>query len=174
MVSLLAQISVIDSLIHSLPAWAGGGGGAPSGPPQEVDACQGLFRFSATQLRQSLDFRLMRDFPVEAQLEEGNARLSPLSILMVDCERQRLVVSGLYEFRSNLGVMDITRRGTLVLQLQLTPQPARSQVLLEQPHVQDITFDNPAPWFDGKAISNWAVALFAAITCARLDTGLPC
>ena len=52
-------------------------------PPQ--DACQLLLRESVTHLQNILDMRLMRGFPVTAQLDEGNARLSPLSILSIDC-----------------------------------------------------------------------------------------
>ncbi len=126
------------------------------------------------QLRQALDFRLMQAFPAEAPLDEGYARLSPLSILAIDCEHQHMAVSGSYEFRGNLGVMDVTRRGTLVLELQLTPRPDEGQVLLEKSQVADITFDNPAPWFDGKAISNWALTLFATPPCVQLQSGLPC
>ncbi|MBI3328409.1 MAG: hypothetical protein HYZ81_17120, partial [Nitrospinae bacterium] len=136
--------------------------------------CQRLFGLSATQLREILDFRLMRDFPVVAQLDEGHARLSPLSISSIDCEGRQVIVSGGYEFRGNIGVMDVTRQGTLVIQLRLTPQQGRRQVFLEKPELQDITFDNPAPWFDGKAVSNWALALFATPICARLQSGLPC
>jgi hypothetical protein len=141
---------------------------------QPKDPCQSSIRQSATQLRQLLDFRLMRGFPLTAQLDEGNARLSPLSILAVDCEQQRVVVSGSYEFRGNLGVMDITRRGTTVLQLRLSPKPGQGQVWLEEPEVLEVTFDNPAPWFDGKAISNWALSLFAKPVCVNLQNGQPC
>ena len=116
----------------------------------------------------------MRGFPVTAQLDEGNARLSPLSVVLVDCEQQRVVVSGSYEFRGNLGVMDITRRGTTVLQFRMSPKPGQRQVWLEDPEVLDVTFDNPAPWFDGKAISNWARSLFVKPVCVNLHNGQPC
>jgi leucyl-tRNA synthetase len=86
----------------------------------------------------------------------------------------REVVSGTYEFRGNLGVMDVTRRGTAVLQLQLSPKATQRQVWLESPEVLEVTFDNPAPWFDGKAISNWALFLFAKPVCANLRNGQPC
>lgn len=147
---------------------------APNQAGQPQDACQPLVRDSTGHLRHILDLRLMRGFPVTAQLAEGNARLSPLSILTVDCEQQRVVVSGTYEFRGNLGVMDITRRGTTVLQFHLNPRLAERQVWLEEPEVLDLTFDNPAPWFDGKAISNWALSLFAKPVCANLQNGQPC
>jgi hypothetical protein len=121
-----------------------------------------------------LDGRLRHGFPVTAQLDEGNARLLPLSILSIDCEQQRVVVSGSYEFRSNLGVMDITRRGTMVLQWRLSPRPEPRQVWLEAPEAVEVTFDNPAPWFDGKAISNWVLSLFPSPVCASLHNGQPC
>jgi hypothetical protein len=138
------------------------------------DACQTLLQHSTTHLRQILDGRLTRGFPATAQLNEGNARLAPPSILVVDCAQQRLVVSGAYEFRGNLGVMDITRRGTAVLEFHMTPKAAERQVWLEVPEVLEITFDNPAPWFDGKAISNWALSLFPKPVCALLQNGQPC
>jgi hypothetical protein len=138
------------------------------------DPCQPLTRQNAKHLRQILDARLSRGFPVMAQLDEGNARLSPMSILSVDCEQQRVVVSGSYEFRGNLGVMDITRRGTTALQFRMTSNLGQRQVWLEDPEVLDVTFDNPAPWFDGKAISNWALFLFAKPVCANLQDGQPC
>lgn len=141
-------------------------------PPQ--DSCQPMLQHSAKQLRHILDVRLMHGFPVTAQLDEGNARLSPLSIRSVDCEQQYIVVSGSYEFRGNLGVMDITRRGTTVLQFRLSPKPDQRQVWLEAPEVLEVTFDNPAPWFDGKAISNWMLSLFANHVCASLQDGQPC
>ena len=143
-----------------------------AGPPQ--DPCQLLLRESVTDVQKILDVRLMRGFPVTAQLDEGNARLSPLSILSIDCEQQRVVVSGSYEFRGNLGVMDITRRGTTVLQLRLSPKLEQRQVWLEAPEALEVTFDNPAPWFDGKAISNWVLSLFANPVCASLVNGQPC
>lgn len=156
------------------PVFARDGGQAPDQAGQPQDPCQPVIRHSATHLRHILDFRLMRGFPVTAQLDEGNARLSPLSILSVDCVQQRVVVSGTYEFRGNLGVMDITRRGTTVLQFHMNPKPAARQVWLEDPEVLDVTFDNPAPWFDGKAISNWALSLFPKPVCANLQNGQPC
>jgi hypothetical protein len=162
------------SLLVALYTWAGDGkqlltqGGLPQDP------CQPLLWQSAKHLGQILEFRLLRGFPHTAQLDEGNARLSPLSIVSIDCEQQRVVVSGIYEFRGNLGVMDITRRGTTVLQFRLSPKPGQHQVWLEAPEVLDVTFDNPAPWFDGKAISNWARALFVNPVCANLQNGQPC
>ena len=143
-----------------------------AGPPQ--DPCQLLLRESVTHVQKILDVRLMRGFPVMAQLDEGNARLSSLSILSIDCEQQRAVISGSYEFRGNLGVMDITRRGTTVLQLRLSPKLQQRQVWLEAPEALEVTFDNPAPWFDGKAISNWVLSLFADPVCAFLENGQPC
>jgi hypothetical protein len=142
------------------------------GPPQ--DACQRLLRASITDLQKILDARLRRGFPVTAQLDEGNARLAPLAIHSIDCEQQLVVIAGSYEFRGNLGVMDITRRGTTVLQLRLSPKLEQRQVWLEAPEAIEVTFENPAPWFDGKAISNWALALFAHPLCASLDNGQPC
>ncbi|MBI3326228.1 MAG: hypothetical protein HYZ81_05955 [Nitrospinae bacterium] len=161
-------------LIASSTTWAGQPEYPRSRSSQGDDPCQRLLGLGATELRHILDFRLMRDFPISAQLDEGHARLSPLSISTIDCKHLRVVVSGAYEFRGNIGVMDVTRMGTLVILLRLTPQQERRQVFLEKPQVQDITFDNPAPWFDGKAVSNWAIALFATPTCARLQSGLPC
>jgi hypothetical protein len=157
--------------LHTL---AGEGGQVPDHSGQPQDACRSLMRQSAKHLRQILDVRLMHGFPVTAQLAEGNARLSPLSIVIVDCEQQRVVVSGSYEFRGNLGVMDITRRGTTVLQFRLSPKSGQRQIWLEDPEVLDVTFDNPAPWFDGKAISNWALSLFVKPVCANVRNGQPC
>ena len=147
-------------------------GSNPVGPLQ--DPCQPLLQQSAKQLRHILAVRLTRGFPVTEQLDEGNARLSPLSIRSVDCAQQHVVVFGSYEFRGNLGVMDITRRGTTVLQFRLRPESDQRQVWLEAPEVLDVTFDNPAPWFDGKAISNWMRSLFAHPVCASLQDGQPC
>ena len=153
-----------------------GGEGKPlpqqADPPQ--DPCQLLLRESVTHVRNILDMRLMRGFPATAQLDEGNARLSPLSILSIDCAQRHVVVSGNYEFRGNLGVMDITRRGTTVLQLRLSPKLEQRQVWLDAPEALEVTFDNPAPWFDGKAISNWVLSLFANPVCASLVNGQPC
>ena len=70
--------------------------------------------------------------------------------------------------------MDITRRGTTVLQLRLSPKLEQRQVWLEAPEALEVTFDNPAPWFDGKAISNWVLSLFAHPVCAALENGQPC
>jgi hypothetical protein len=162
------------SLIMALHALAGEGGQVPDRSGQPQDSCRSLLRRSAEHLRQILDVRLMQGFPITAQLAEGNARLSPLSIVSVDCEQQRVVVLGNYEFRGNLGVMDITRRGTTVLQFRLSPKAGQQQVWLEDPEVLDVTFDNPAPWFDGKAISNWALSLFAKPVCAQAQNGQPC
>jgi hypothetical protein len=161
-------------LVPMLNTFAGEGRQMPHqvAPPQEP--CQRLLGEHVTHVRKILDMRLMHDFPMKAQLDEGNARLSPLSILSINCEQQHVVVSGSYEFRGNLGVMDITRRGTTVLQLHLSPKLEQRQVWLETPEVLEVTFDNPAPWFDGKAISNWALALFAHPVCATLDNGQPC
>jgi hypothetical protein len=162
------------SLILPWHTWARHVERVPNQATEPKDPCLSLTRQSTKHLQQILEMRLMRGFPATAQLAEGNARLSPLSILLVDCEQQRIVVSGSYEFRGNLGVMDITRRGTTALQFRLTPKPGQRQVWLEDPEVLDITFDNPAPWFDGKAISNWALSLFATPVCANLQTGQPC
>jgi hypothetical protein len=156
---------------HTLP---GGGGEVPKQDVGPQDPCQPLIQQSAKHLREILEYRLVRDFPMTAQLDEGNARLLPMSILLVDCAARRVTVSGSYEFRGNLGVMDITRRGTTVLQFRMSPQPGQRQVWLEAPEVLDVTFDNPAPWFDGKAISNWALSLFATPVCANLQNGQPC
>jgi hypothetical protein len=156
------------------PAFASGGIETPNQAKPAQDSCQFLTQHSATHLRHIIDARLTPGFPVTAQLEEGNARLSPLSIRSVDCEQQRVVVSATYEFRGNLGVMDVTRRGTAVLQFHLDPKPADRQVWLEAPEVLDVTFDNPAPWFDGKAIGNWALSLFPTPVCANLHNGQPC
>lgn len=147
---------------------------APKQAKPATDPCQLLTRHSATHLRHIIDARLTPGFPVTAQLEEGNARLSPLSTRSIDCAQQRVVVSATYEFRGNLGVMDVTRRGTTVLQFHLNPKPADRQVWLDAPEVLDVTFDNPAPWFDGKAIGNWALSLFPAPLCASLHNGQPC
>jgi hypothetical protein len=161
-------------LLVALHTWTGEGGQPPLQGGQPQDPCQLLTRQSANHLRQILDVRLLRGFPRTAQLDEGNARLSPFSIVIIDCEQQRVVASGSYEFRGNLGVMDITRRGTTVLQFRLDPKPGEQQVWLEDPEVLDVTFDNPAPWFDGKAISNWTRALFVKPVCADLQNGQPC
>ena len=150
---------------------------AGSSPPrgeQLSDACRHLLHQSTAQIRRVLDFRLKHNFPTEAQLDEGHARLSPLSIVVIDCTEQRVVVSGTYEFRGNLGVIDVTRRGTTVIQLHLVPQLRQRQVVLEEPEILNLTFDNPAPWFDGKAVENWALALFATPMCAELLNGRPC
>jgi hypothetical protein len=154
--------------------WAGAGQQVPPPTGSPPDPCQHLLQESVTHVREILHRRLRRDFPVTAQLDEGNARLAPLSILSIDCEQQRVVVSGSYEFRGNLGVMDITRRGTMVLQLRLSPRPEPQQVWLEAPEAVEVTFDNPAPWFDGKAISNWVRSLFANPVCISLRHGQPC
>lgn len=161
-------------LLMALYAWAGDGKQLPRQDGLPQDPCQPLTWQSAEHLGQILAFRLLRGFPLTAQLDEGNARLSPLSIVRIDCEQQRVVVSGTYEFRGNLGVIDITRRGTTVLQFRLDPQPGQHRVWLEYPEVLDVTFDNPAPWFDGKAISNWALSLFVNPVCANLQNGQPC
>ncbi len=162
------------SLLMALYTWAGEGRQLSTQRDLPQDPCQPLIWQSAKHLGQILAFRLLRGFPQIAQLDEGNARLSPLAIVSIDCEEQRVVVSGNYEFRGNLGVMDITRRGTAVLQFRLDPKPGQHQVWLEDPEVLDVTFDNPAPWFDGKAISNWARALFVNPVCANLQNGQPC
>jgi len=161
-------------LIPIIQTLACEGGQALKQVEQPKDPCQSSVRQSAAHLRQILDLRLMQGFPLTAQLDEGNARLSPLSILTVDCEQQRVVASSSYEFRSNLGVMDITRRGTTLLQFRMSPKPGQRQVWLEAPEVLEVTFDNPAPWFDGKAVSNWALSLFATPVCANLHNGQPC
>ncbi len=154
--------------------WAGRAGLAPHQTGQPKDPCPRLLGLSATHLRQILDARLRRAFPVTAQLAEGNAQLSALSLRLLDCERQRLVLSGMYRFRGNIGVMDLTRRGTAVFQLRLTPQAGQRQVWLEAPEILEITFDNPAPWFDGKAIQNWILELFSTPTCVNVQNGQPC
>jgi len=161
-------------LLVALHAWAGEGKQLPTQSGLPPDPCQSLIWQSAKHLGQILEFRLLRGFPLTAQLDEGNARLSPWSIVSLDCGQQRVVVSGNYEFRGNLGVMDITRRGTTVLQFHLSPKPGQQQVWLEAPEVLEVTFDNPAPWFDGKAISNWARDLFVNPVCANLQNGQPC
>ena len=171
---MLISRLLLCMLIISVPAWAAEVGPALNEPSREHDSCQGPFHTGAIQLRQALDFRLMQDFPADAQLDEGYARLSPFSIRAIDCERQRMVVSGTYEFRGNFGVMDVTRRGTIVLELQLAARLGQERVFLEKPQVTDITFDNPAPWFDAKAIGNWALTLFGTRMCAQLQNGLPC
>jgi hypothetical protein len=165
---------LLGTLIVGLHTLAGGGELMRDRGGQPQDSCQFLIQQSAERLRQILDFRLMRGFPATAQLAEGNARLSPLSIVIIDCAEERVMVSGSYEFRGNLGVMDITRRGTTVLQFRMSPKPGQHQVWLEDPEVLDVTFDNPAPWFDGKAIGNWARALFVKPICANLQNGQPC
>jgi hypothetical protein len=162
------------SLLMALDTWGGEGGQVPTQNGLPPDPCQLHIWQSAKHLGQILESRLLRGFPLTAQLDEGNARLSPLSIVSLDCEQQRVVVSGHYEFRGNLGVMDITRRGTTVLQFHLDPKPGQHEVWLEYPEVLDVTFDNPAPWFDGKAISNWALSLFVNPVCANLQNGQPC
>jgi hypothetical protein len=162
------------SFLVALYTWAGEGRQLSIQSDVPQDPCQPFIWQSAKHLGQILAFRLLWGFPLTAQLDEGNARLSPLSIVRIDCERQRVVVSGSYEFRGNLGVIDITRRGMTVLQFRLSPKPAQQQVWLEDPEVLDVTFDNPAPWFDGKAISNWARALFMNPICANLQNGQPC
>jgi hypothetical protein len=158
-------------LLHTL-----GGDGKPLPqqlePPQ--DPCQLILQQSLTDLQHLLDRRLRHGFPATAQLDEGNARLSPLAIRHIDCVQRHVLVSGSYEFRGNLGVMDITRRGTTVLQLRLSPKLEQRQVWLDAPEVVEVTFDNPAPWFDGKAISNWVLALFADPVCASLLDGQAC
>jgi hypothetical protein len=162
------------SLVPMLYTLAGEGRQVPQQAGPQQDPCQLLLRESVTHVQKILDVRLMRGFPMMAQLDEGNARLSSLSILSIDCEQQHVVVSGSYEFRGNLGVMDITRRGTTVLQLRLRPKLEQRQVWLESPEALEVTFDNPAPWFDGKAISNWVLSLFADPVCAFLENGQPC
>src|SRR5262245_58044475 len=129
---------LLYSLLRTLHPWAGEAGPVPlqASPPQ--DSCQPMIQRSAEHLRQILDARLMRGFPMTAQLDEGNARLSPLSILSVDCAQLHVVASGHYEFRGNLGVMDLTRRGTTVLQFRLNPKPKQQQLWLEEPEVLEI------------------------------------
>jgi hypothetical protein len=162
------------SLVPMLYTLGGEGKLLPQEAEPSQDPCQILLRESAPHLQNILDLRLMRGFPATAQLDEGNARLSPLSILSIDCVQRHVVVSGNYEFRGNLGVMDITRRGTTVLQLRLSPKLEQRQVWLDAPEALEVTFDNPAPWFDGKAISNWVLSLFANPVCASLVNGQPC
>jgi hypothetical protein len=162
------------SLIPTSFPRAGEGRQQPHQAGRPADPCQSSIHESTTHLQKILNVRLMRGFPVTAQLDEGNARLSPLSIITIDCEQLRVVASGSYEFRSNLGVMDITRRGTTVLQWRLSPKPEQRQVWLEAPEALEVTFDNPAPWFDGKAISNWVLSLFAHPVCTSLENGQPC
>jgi hypothetical protein len=162
------------SFVLTLHTLASGAGELPNQVGQPKDPCQPLIRQSTKHLWEILEARFRRGFPVAAQLEEGYARLSPLSIVIVDCAQQRVVVSGNYEFRGNLGVMDVTRRGTTALQFRMTHKPAERQVWLADPEVLDVTFDNPAPWFDGKAISNWALFLFANPVCANLRNDQPC
>jgi hypothetical protein len=161
-------------LVPTLYALAGPGKQPTQPPVPAADPCQSSVQESATHLQNVLDVRLRRGFPVTAQLDEGNARLSPLAILAIDCEQQRVVVSSSYEFRGNLGVMDITRRGTTLLQFHLRPHTEQRQVWLEAPKVLEVTFDNPAPWFDGKAISAWVLSLFSKPVCASLENGQPC
>jgi hypothetical protein len=161
-------------MLLSAAASAGSDGHAPHQAGQSQDPCWRVFDYTTIHVRQILEAHLKRRFPVTAQLAEGNARLSEFSPRIIDCEQQRLVVSGSYEFRGNIGVMDLTRRGTAVIQLRLTPDLEQRRVRLEDPEVLDITFDNPAPWFDGKAIYNWALELFATSTCANLQDGQPC
>jgi hypothetical protein len=162
------------SLVPTLYTLAGEGRQGPQQVNPPPDSCQPLLGQNVKHLKQILDARLARGFPVTEQLNEGNARLSPLSVLSIDCEQQRVVVSGSYEFRGNLGVMDITRRGTTVLQFRLSPKPDQRQVWLEAVEAPGVTFDNPSPWFDGKAISNWVLSLFANPVCASLENGQHC
>jgi len=138
------------------------------------DPCHRLLQHSTAHLQQVLERRLEHGFPVTAQLEEGNARMAVPSIQGIDCEQLRVVVAGAYEFRGNLGVMDITRRGNAVLAFTMAPKPTERQVWLEAPEVQEVTFDNPAPWFDGRAIDHWALSLFPKPLCANLQNGHPC
>jgi hypothetical protein len=146
-----------------------------SDPPlHHSDPCWRLLRQSTAKLQEMLDSRLRQGFPITQQLDEGNARLSPLAIQSLDCDSQRVVASGTYEFRGNLGVMDITRRGTTVMQWRLRQPASQHHVALENPAVVDMTFDNPAPWFDGTAIRNWALQLFARPICVDLQSGQPC
>jgi hypothetical protein len=147
---------------------------SPQPGPSASDPCHARLGQPATPLRQILEARLRQGLPSAAQLAEGHARLAPLSVLVVDCQGQRLVASGAYEFRGNIGVMDVTRRGTVVLQWQLRALAERRQVVLESPQVLDLTFANPAPWFDGKAIRTWVLDLFAAPLCASVPGGQPC
>jgi hypothetical protein len=153
---------------------AGEARGSSDPPAQPQDPCLRLLRQSTAHLRRILDSRLRRGFPITQQLAEGNARLSPLAIHSIDCESRQVVVSGAYEFRGNLGVMDVTRRGTTVIQLHLNESAGQPRVALEKPKIMDVTFDNPAPWFDGAAIRNWALDLFATPICVNLEDGQPC
>jgi hypothetical protein len=164
-------LGVLILLPLTLPGMGGEVSKRPVGPQ---DPCQPLIQQTTKHLREILASRLVRGFPMTAQLDEGNARLSPMSLLLVDCAERRVVVSGSYEFRGNLGVMDITRRGTTVLQFSMSPKPSQHQVWLETPEILDVTFDNPAPWFDGKAIRNWVLSLFAEPVCTHLQNGQPC
>jgi hypothetical protein len=138
------------------------------------DRCQASLGRDVEHLRQLIAARLRRGLPITAQLDEGNARLSSWSVLLVDCEQQHVVASGNYEFRGNLGVMDLTRRGAAVLQFQLSSEPRQRQIKLDSPQLLDVTFDNPAPWFDGKAISTWVLALYSQPICMHLPDGQPC
>jgi hypothetical protein len=165
---------LLSTLLMGVDAWAGTAVPVPQRPEQPQDPCLRVLGQSATHLRQILDARLRRRFPVTAQLAEGNAQLSGLDLRVLDCEQRRLIVSSTYKFRGNIGVMDLTRRGTLVMQLRLTPQAGQRQVRLEGPEVLDITFDNPAPWFDGKAIQTWAIELLSTPICAYVQNGQPC
>lgn len=168
------MLLLLWAILLSVNARAGSDGAAPDQVGQPVDACWQLLGQPSARLGEMLTVPFMSRFPVTAQLAEGNARLSALTLRLIDCEQQRVVVSSAYEFRGNIGVMDLTRRGTAVIQLQLTPDPAPNQVWLGAPEVLDITFDNPAPWFDGKAIHNWALELFATPLCVSLQHGQPC
>jgi hypothetical protein len=165
---------LLCSVVVCVAAWAGSDGRVPTQHGQRHDSCLHLLDRSTSQLHQLLEMHLTRRFPVTAQLPEGNARLTAPSLALLDCDQQRIVVSSRYEFRGNIGVMDLTRRGAAVIQLRLRPQPEQRQVRLEDPTVLDITFDNPAPWFDGKAITSWVLELFATPLCARLQNGQPC
>jgi hypothetical protein len=158
-------------LILGLACDAGTPGGRQQGPK---DPCHALLQHSTAHLQQVLEKRLKHGFPVTAQLAEGNARMAAPSIRGIDCEQLRVVVTGAYEFRGNLGVMDITRRGNAVLEFNVVPKPTERQVWIEAPEVQEVTFDNPAPWFDGKAINKWAPSLFPKPLCANLQNGRPC
>jgi hypothetical protein len=167
--TVLLSMVVALTLALTCPAAAPPARGTPA-----QDACQTLLHQSTPQLHQILAARLALGFPVRAQLEEGNARLAAPALLGIDCGRRYVVVSGLYEFRGNLGVMDITRHGSAVLRLHLTPGAEGRQVWLETPEVVEVTFDNPAPWFDGKAIRKWVLSLFSSPLCAHLQNGQPC
>ena len=166
---------VLCSLLIAISLAGAGEAQRPQGgSPGTHDPCEEHFGLPASEVRKTLDARLRYGFPIEAQLDEGHARLAAPSILLLDCEQQRVLVSGAYEFRGNIGVMDVTRRGALILRLQLVPGPEPQQLSLTQAQLQEITFENPAPWFDGKAIRDWGLDLFATPTCARLRSGLPC